>query len=319
MNQFVQLDMNVLKNNDLNSDEKITLSLILDRMKSSIKRLSFYDDRREDYYVVYPIQELMDILGVGKNTVIKVLKKLEYLGLIIKQRAFNQATRIFISSAMMAKNIVDEEIQKASVNIKPSKSQKINFNQKINHKKYNNTVNTESAAKNESVVDKIKQWSQATQQKLGLTFSSIQAIQKFCKNNVEKCKNVVRLILNARNAVAKQNQIAKSNLTQFESNLNIKHGLANQLDHIFSYALNLPKSNYAGYVTNALKTYFTQAFGLETNQTVKPKMHQVKFNNGQKHIHEELPEWAKDDYVYTPDEHVDEKKKAELKAMLADL
>ncbi|WP_056965759.1 hypothetical protein, partial [Apilactobacillus ozensis] len=166
---------------------------------------------------------------------------------------------------------------------------------------------------------KVKQWSQATQQKLGLTFSSIQAIQKFCNNNVEKCKHIVRLILNARNVVAKQNQIAKSEITQFESNLNIKNGLAKQLDHIFSYALNLPKSNYAGYVTNALKTYFTQSFGLETTQVVKPKMHQVKFNNGQKHIHEELPEWAKDDYVYVPDNNIDLEKKAKLENMLKEI
>ncbi|MCL0330631.1 MarR family winged helix-turn-helix transcriptional regulator [Apilactobacillus xinyiensis] len=259
-------------------------------------------------FVKYLRESLAEQINVSKETVTRTVKNLEAKGWIITKRQRNAATIYFLPKYDF--NLSDRKCQFDTLEM-------ANCNQNYTDLKlHNNTVNTESATKNESVVDKVKQWGKTTQQKLGLTFSSIQAIQKFCKNNVEKCKHIVRLILNARNAVAKQNKIVKSEITQFESNLNIKNGLANQLDHIFSYALNLPKGNYAGYVTNALKTYFTQAFGLKTTQVVKPKMHQVKFNNGQKHIHEELPEWAKDDYVYVPDKDVDLKKQAELRAML---
>ncbi|WP_353485810.1 replication initiator protein A [Apilactobacillus xinyiensis] len=317
MNQFVQLNVNILKNKDLNSDEKITLSLILDRMKSSMQRRSFYDSQKQAYYVVYPVKELMDILNVGKNTVVKILKKLEYLSLIVKKRSFNRATRIFIAPALMETEIVDTS---ASLDNKPAESQKVNFNQKINQNLHSNTVNTGNDVQTTPVVDRLQQWAKATKQKVGLTFTSIQAIQKFCKNNVEKCKQVVRLILNARNSVAKANRLVKQPVAQFESNQNIINGLAQQLDHIFSYAVKLPQSNYAGYVTNALKAYFTAAFGLETKPVaVKPTVKATKFNDGKKHIHEELPEWAQDDYEYVPNKKIDLSRKAKLKLMLEEI
>ncbi|MCL0312309.1 hypothetical protein M2S00_04230 [Apilactobacillus sp. TMW 2.2459] len=317
MNQFVQLNVNILKNKDLNSDEKITLSLILDRMKSSMQRRSFYDSQKQAYYVVYPVKELMDILNVGKNTVVKILKKLEYLSFIVKKRSFNRATRIFIAPALMETEIVDTS---ASLDNKPAESQKVNFNQKTNQNLHINTINTGNDVQFTPVVDRVQQWAEATKQKVGLTFTSIQAIQKFCKNNVEKCKQVVRLILNARNSVAKANRLVKQPVAQFESNQNIINGLAQQLNHIFSYAVKLPKSNYAGYVTNALKAYFTSAFGLEPKPiTVKPTVKNTKFNDGKKNIKEELPAWAKDGYKFKADTSVDIDKKAKLEAMIADM
>ncbi|WP_220728485.1 hypothetical protein, partial [Apilactobacillus xinyiensis] len=124
-------------------------------------------------------------------------------------------------------------------------------------------------------------------------------------------------ILNARNSVAKANRLVKQPVAQFESNKNIINGLAQQLDHIFSYAVKLPQSNYAGYVTNALKAYFTSAFGLETKPVVvKPTVKATKFNDGKKRIHEELPEWAQDGYEFKADESVDMNKKAKLEDIL---
>ncbi|WP_353486093.1 replication initiator protein A [Apilactobacillus xinyiensis] len=313
MEQFIQLDVNVLRNTDLNSDEKIALSLLNDRMKSSVKRRSFYDDKKQAYYVIYPIDELRTAVNVSKGTAVKILKKLEKLGYVSKRKIYSQATRLFLPK-------FDIETYTIS-NSEPTEVQDLESNHRTNHKNiHDNTVNTDVSVKFEPVVDHAQQWAESTQQKVGLTFSSIQAIQKFCKNNVEKCKQVVRLILNARNSVAKANSLVKQPVAQFESNQNIINGLAQQLEHIFSYAVKLPQSNYAGYVTNALKAYFTSAFGLETKPVaVKPTVKAIKFNDGKKRIHEELPEWAKDDYEFKADTSVDMGKKAKIKAMLSEI
>ncbi|MCL0319400.1 replication initiator protein A [Apilactobacillus xinyiensis] len=312
MEQFIKLDTSVLKNKKLNSDEKIVLSLLNDRMKSSMQRNDFYDTKKGAFYVIYTIDEIMDVINVAKATAVKILKKLENLGYVTKQKTYSRATKLFLPKFKF-ENTTSSEIE-------PTQVQNLESNQKTNQNLHNNTINTDTKNKNVILLDQIKQWSKATKQKVGLTFSSIQAIQKFCKNNVEKCKHVVRLILNARNSVAKDNRLAKQPVAQFESNQNIINGLAQQLEHIFSYAVKLPQNNYAGYITNALKAYFTAAFGLETKPvTVKPSVKFSKFNDSKKRVHETLPEWAKDDYYYVPEKNIDIKKKERLKKLINEI
>ncbi|MCL0312904.1 MarR family transcriptional regulator [Apilactobacillus sp. TMW 2.2459] len=264
-------------------------------------------------FVKYLRESLANQINVSKDTITRTVQALEEKGWIVAQRQRNAATVYFLPKYQS-----DSLVRKTQI----ASPENANCNQNYTDFNYlhSNTVNTGNDVQTTPVVDRVQQWAKATKQKVGLTFTSIQAIQKFCKNNVEKCKQVVRLILNARNSVAKANRLVKQPVAQFESNQNIINGLAQQLDHIFSYAVKLPQSNYAGYVTNALKAYFTAAFGLETKPVVvKPTVKTTKFNDGKKRIHEELPEWAQDGYEFKADESVDMNKKAILESIISSI
>ncbi|WP_220751640.1 replication initiator protein A [Apilactobacillus xinyiensis] len=313
-NQFIKL-YTEFEEKGLKPNEISVLAHLYDRMNLSVNNSNFYDRKHNGYYVIYTREELSEQINLNASTITRIIKKLANLGWIIVKKGFNAPNRFFLPHFVLPKSY---RVQNAPTEIAKCNTIQTDFNQTNNYT--DNTVNTTTDAETEPVVDHAKQWAKATQQKVGLTFTALQAIQKFCKHNVEKCKQVVRLILNARNSVAKANRLVKQPVAQFESNQNIINGLAQQLEHIFSYAVKLPQSNYAGYVTNALKAYFTAAFGLETKPVaVKPTVKATKFNDGKKRIHEELPAWARDDYEFKADESVDMGKKAKLEAMLANI
>ncbi|WP_056965808.1 MarR family transcriptional regulator, partial [Apilactobacillus ozensis] len=116
-------------------------------------------------FVKYLRESLADQINVSKDTITRTVKSLEDKGWIIAKRQRNAATIYFLPQYEFNSSVRKTQI---------ATPENANCNQNYTNlnKLHANTVNTGSAAKNESVVDKVKQWSQATQQKLGLTFSS---------------------------------------------------------------------------------------------------------------------------------------------------
>ncbi|MCL0330553.1 winged helix-turn-helix transcriptional regulator [Apilactobacillus xinyiensis] len=313
-NQFVKLYTELL-DRGLNANEAVAYSLIHDRMQSSVQRADFLDKKEQAYYVIYTHDELAEKLHISVRTASKIIGKLVKMELIRIKRQFNKASKIFIDGFEVAKNDTHAEISTPfmqNLHVNHTDLKQTNYT--------DNTVNTVSDVKTAPVVSEIDNWVKTTHEVVKLTVPTLNSIREFCNNNVEKCKYVVRLVLNARNSIARKHGLVKSELSQFESNKNLQNGLFEQLSHIFSYVKKNGFKQYAGYVTNALKDYFKDAMGLSKGvKVIKPDMQQVKFDDDKKHIKEELPDWAKEDYVYTPDEHVDEKQKAEVQAMLAEI
>ncbi|MGX5378207.1 hypothetical protein ACWCL1_08190 [Ligilactobacillus sp. LYQ135] len=82
---------------NLSAVEKLVLVEIYDRMKSARKSKDFFDSERGDYYVVYPINELSEVVEVSPSTIKNALKTLTLNGWLIIKRAVCQNNKIFIS------------------------------------------------------------------------------------------------------------------------------------------------------------------------------------------------------------------------------
>ncbi|MEJ6349028.1 replication initiator protein A [Holzapfeliella sp. He02] len=147
MTQFIQLNKSVLKNKELNSNDKLALSLLTDRMKSSVKRDNFFDKKQDDFYVIYTIDEMMEDLNLSKGTTVNIFKKLEKLGYIKKARCFNGATKIFLT----------EEETTVSSKIEPPKVQKLESNHtNSNHTNYTNDTNDTWDVLEDIIENKVK-------------------------------------------------------------------------------------------------------------------------------------------------------------------
>ncbi|TPR51076.1 hypothetical protein DY126_05925 [Apilactobacillus micheneri] len=96
MKQFIKFDVELRNDESLNNDSRLAYAYLYDRMQSSIKRREFFDQKVNAYYVIYTVEEMIKDLGVSRNTVINVYKKLAELGYVIKKKVFNGATRFFL-------------------------------------------------------------------------------------------------------------------------------------------------------------------------------------------------------------------------------
>ncbi|MCL0330652.1 DnaD domain-containing protein [Apilactobacillus xinyiensis] len=99
---------------------------------------------------------------------------------------------------------------------------------------------------------------------------------------------------------------------------------------IVNYALELAIENtkisnkwryVEGILDNWEKRQLTTMDKIHNAEELHRKQKESKYKQPyqRKHIKEELPEWARDDYKRVSDEHVDEKKKAEIKAMMKEI
>ncbi|TPR12411.1 hypothetical protein [Apilactobacillus timberlakei] len=101
--QGIYVSYRALQFKDLKLIDKMIYSVLEDRMKSSIKRMNFYDIDRCDYYVVYEQDKMADFLGVHPNTVFNSLKKLNNLGYIDRVEQQYSADKIFMPLSVLTK------------------------------------------------------------------------------------------------------------------------------------------------------------------------------------------------------------------------
>lgn len=69
---------------DMSLEAKILYSLMLDRM--SLSRINGWSDSYNRIYIVFPISCVIDMLGCGKGKACKIMKELETIGLIERER-----------------------------------------------------------------------------------------------------------------------------------------------------------------------------------------------------------------------------------------
>lgn len=325
----------------LKPNQVSVLAHLYDRMSLSIKN-NFVDENGE-FFVIYTNQALADKINLDTSTISRIFGKLEELGWIKIERQkkpdmpnliklpkyeFVEREEVIESALFDDEKIVTEEkaldnsFSPVLQNAMPGLAKCNTSYTNTIYTKTNNTVNTEKANhvqndfdKSQAIAKELTMWRNATL-RIGLSNSTVDRIQDFSKGNVIICRAVVRLILNARNSVAKANNIKNTPVTQFESNLNLQDGLGTKLDHIFAYIEKHNYKDYSGYLTKALKEYFTMAFGLQEDiKAVKPSMTRSKTRV----LKETLPEWAKDDYKRKEQPKADPKKVAEMKQKIAQM
>lgn len=80
---------------DLSCEAKIFYGLLIDR--ASLSKRNKWIDENKHIYVYFKLDELMDLLNIGKNKAISVFKELDDIGLIIrKKQGQGKPTKIYV-------------------------------------------------------------------------------------------------------------------------------------------------------------------------------------------------------------------------------
>ena len=112
----------------MSSDAKILYGLMLDRVSLSMKNNWFDDDNRA--YIYFSVDDVMELLGCGKNKAIKCLKELDDetgIGLTQKRRqGFGKSNMIYVKTFIVEKPAGEEKADNSP--------KETSVDGKINHK-----------------------------------------------------------------------------------------------------------------------------------------------------------------------------------------
>ena len=141
-------DLNFKK---LSVEAKILYGILLDRMSLSIKNK--WLDEENKVYIIYTIEEIMEVLNWGRNKSVKVMKEIEEIGLLEKKRlGLGKPNLLYVKNFIYTENNKTTEVSKA--NLKKFKKQTSgsleNKPQEVSKEDSNNTNinNTETIKKN---------------------------------------------------------------------------------------------------------------------------------------------------------------------------
>lgn len=256
MEQFIQLDKSVLTDDKLTLQEAVMYSLICDRMKSSRRRANFFDLDKNDYYVIYPIAELANILKISKPTAVKYLKNLESLGYIIKKKIFNKATRLFTPLFGIDTPVNSSEVkQEQDTQSKDTLTAEVN-NFKSNHNDFNHTNYTNNTNNTSMSISDIEY------QQLKTSIIEVGGFSRHCASiifalsygDVEDVREVVGTIYKAKSTVINANKDYgdAKNILLLESDYNSNLGY-----YLTSILVKANRAkNKLGYIYRAFKNHF---------------------------------------------------------------
>lgn len=130
-------DLNFKK---LSVEAKILYGILLDRMSLSIKNK--WLDEENKVYIIYTIEEIMEVLNWGRNKSVKVMKEIEEIGLLEKKRlGLGKPNLLYVKNFIYTENNKTTEVSKA--NLKKFKKQTSgsleNKSQEVSKEDSNNT------------------------------------------------------------------------------------------------------------------------------------------------------------------------------------
>lgn len=238
--QFIKLDLDILKNNDLTCTDKLIYSILCDRMDSSRKRQSFYDKERNDYYVIYTIDEMKDLLGISKTTVVNSYKRLSNLGYLTKVKLFSSATRLFLPKYSILENDTPE-FQKVESNHTNTK----HTNKHKTHKTPNN--------------DYFDVIAKSLIEKGGLSEHAVNMLKVYSFNDPKLLYNYASMIFKAKKRVSNEHKDVKDIIsgTTLETNSELNYRLPKAIKQIIVTA-NHKAKNKNGYIYSALHNFFEE-------------------------------------------------------------
>ncbi|TPR13217.1 replication initiator protein A [Apilactobacillus timberlakei] len=259
MNQFIKFDIELRNDDRLNNDERLAYAYLYDRMHSSIKRREFFDQKVNAYYVIYTVEEMIKDLGVSRNTVINVYKKLTACGYIIKKKVFNGATRFFLP------HFYDDSSNSIPAKVSNDNSNQTNFKQntaktavtagvdKTNIQHQNKTVKISEFDLMQNVVDGLKA-------KAAFEPDLINTLVKYSEN--ARCLyQYAQLIFKTKkaslNRLIKQGYCKAKQALQFETNYYMQNDLVKVMRNlIIQTRTNHKIHNKAAYIAKSLYKFF---------------------------------------------------------------
>ncbi|MGX5378208.1 hypothetical protein ACWCL1_08195 [Ligilactobacillus sp. LYQ135] len=295
-------------NHKLSAIEKLALMEIFDRMLSSRKRKEFFDKSQNDYYVIYTIKELSEVLETSPSTVKNVLKSLTKKGWLIIKRVFHRNNLIFISPDKQIKffsednyntstedcSSIDKICDNTTTQTKSNLAQGSNLSRnQNNNKQTNNYLDTVKSHQhvNQSTVVESETDSQNNQQvalnglkyslihHVNLPIDAVTALFEVSNNQENEIKANVSLVLQAKAIAAKKNNTT----LRFEQSGKVQGSLGERIKYIFNKAQKVAK-NKSKYIKQALINFFDEI--INPTKVAKPVYYARKG-----HFQEKMPSW----------------------------
>ncbi|QQT91457.1 replication initiator protein A [Peptoniphilus harei] len=245
-------DLNFKK---LSVEAKILYGILLDRMSLSIKNK--WLDEENKVYIIYTIEEIMEVLNWGRNKSVKVMKEIEEIGLLEKKRlGLGKPNLLYVKNFIYTENNKTTEVSKA--NLKKFKKQTSgsleNKSQEVSKEDSNNTNINNTETNNTdfnnttpiSPLEKLGEKSKKTleEEELKETIKKNISYETFEKARIEEKKQVdvminvlVKALTSFTNIKIGGRHISNENFKERFLSLNYKH-----IDYVLKYLReNAPK------------------------------------------------------------------------------
>lgn len=245
-------DLNFKK---LSVEAKILYGILLDRMSLSIKNK--WLDEENKVYIIYTIEEIMEVLNWGRNKSVKVMKEIEEIGLLEKKRlGLGKPNLLYVKNFIYTENNETTEVSKAnlkkfkkqtsgSLENKPQEvSKEDSNNTNINNTETNNTDfnNTTPISPLEKPGEKSKKTLEEEELKeiikKNISYETFEKVRIEEKKQVDVMINVlVKALTSFTNIKIGGRHISNENFKERFLSLNYKH-----IDYVLKYLReNAPK------------------------------------------------------------------------------
>lgn len=273
MKQFIKVSEDYFEDENLKGCEILLMSMLEDRMESSIQRPEFFDKKMGDHFVIYTREELSKKLGLNLGTITNMFKKLVNKGYLVIKHQFNGASKLFLPKFNHETNN-----DNVSSNFELTKSENFisNHRTKLNKQITDNTDNTcsrtnspkDSSITQKPVVQKPDQNKVIKQAELDVIANSLvtkvhlpkQAVnimKTFSFGDPKKLYSYAGLLFKAKSAVSKQAKSIQNaqEALSFELNTDYQETLDTDLKRIIVSA-NKKTSQPEGYMMTSLMDMF---------------------------------------------------------------
>ena len=291
-----------IKYKKLSNDAKVAYALLKDRFNYSVQ--NNWVDEDDNLYFIFTNEELMEMLDSGNQKVIKIKKELQTSELLFQKRmGVNKPNRLYLLRPVV--EATDVYVQNTPQTLATSGSVKITHNQ---YKEYldtsldnikdtqeldfssSNFSEAQLKVQNQDLVKNSKSFLKEGTHELFLSEESINLLQMWC-NSPQQLRKMVGIILNAKNAVCKENEELGVFFVLEEEALQEK--ILNTLRRYFNAirAKENKITNYENYLFGSMKNMFAEYWN---NQALKQRLNSNETNKENLNMDDSV--WSNSNY-----------------------
>lgn len=291
-----------IKYKKLSNDAKVAYALLKDRFNYSVQ--NNWVDEDDNLYFIFTNEELMEMLDSGNQKVIKIKKELQTSELLFQKRmGVNKPNRLYLLRPVV--EATDVYVQNTPQTLATSGSVKITHNQ---YKEYldtsldnikdtqeldfssSNFSEAQLKVQNQDLVKNSKSFLKEGTHELFLSEEAINLLQMWC-NSPQQLRKMVGIILNAKNAVCKENEELGVFFVLEEEALQEK--ILNTLRRYFN-AIRTKENkitNYENYLFGSMKNMFAEYWN---NQALKQRLNSNETNKENLNMDDSV--WSNSNY-----------------------
>ena len=291
-----------IKYKKLSNDAKVAYALLKDRFNYSVQ--NNWVDEDDNLYFIFTNEELMEMLDSGNQKVIKIKKELQTSELLFQKRmGVNKPNRLYLLRPVV--EATDVYVQNTPQTLATSGSVKITHNQ---YKEYldtsldnikdtqeldfssSNFSEAQLKVQNQDLVKNSKSFLKEGTHELFLSEETINLLQMWC-NSPQQLRKMVGIILNAKNAVCKENEELGVFFVLEEEALQEK--ILNTLRRYFNAirAKENKITNYENYLFGSMKNMFAEYWN---NQALKQRLNSNETNKENLNMDDSV--WSNSNY-----------------------